>query len=328
MRDEKWDITKAIAIYLVVLGHLLALFGVTSNIINFSHMPIFFFISGYFLNHSLTKYNFFEVIKKKAKTLLIPYLAWSFISFLANVVLMIAQNTVELNKILKEFLDIFLYARSTWFFIILFFSSVFLTIFVYCIKSKFWKLGCIFAWILVSFLPIDELFLFYKFKWLFPFMLLGYSVAQSKTIMQKKFPYPGLICIACVLGFILSVHFLYNDRFFIAYSQFAYHNVEEILMGIIYYIISVIGILSCILLSQILLNFTVGRKMKYIGQASADIYVMHMLLIKFLTFSVSLHGITLYIFSALYSFVIVVICLFIKYLLKNVKLYNFSMGKF
>ena len=91
-------------------------------------------------------------------------------------------------------------------------------------------------------------------------MLLGYSVAQSKTIMQKKFPYPGLICIACVLGFILSVHFLYNDRFFIAYSQFAYHNVEEILMGIIYYIISVIGILSCILLSQILLNFTVGRK--------------------------------------------------------------------
>lgn len=67
MRDEKWDITKAIAIYLVVLGHLLALFGVTSNIINFSHMPIFFFISEYFLNHSLTKYNFFEVIKKKQK---------------------------------------------------------------------------------------------------------------------------------------------------------------------------------------------------------------------------------------------------------------------
>lgn len=72
MRNRTFDILKAIAIYLVVLGHVLDFYGLNQYpLISFLHMPIFFFVSGYFLYYSINKYSFQVLFKKKVKTLLV-----------------------------------------------------------------------------------------------------------------------------------------------------------------------------------------------------------------------------------------------------------------
>lgn len=85
MRDRDFDIIKGILILLVVVGHAIAdsyykIGGVTYNkvynAIYLFHMPLFIFVSGYFVN-SITRYSFYDVVKKKVNRLILPWLIWS-----------------------------------------------------------------------------------------------------------------------------------------------------------------------------------------------------------------------------------------------------------
>lgn len=65
------DITKGIAILLMVWGHRVVTYSADDVRLIFSfHMPLFFIISGYFLNRETPTELF---IKKKARQLLSPY---------------------------------------------------------------------------------------------------------------------------------------------------------------------------------------------------------------------------------------------------------------
>ena len=74
-RIEWIDIAKGIGIILVVIGHISQI-EVLNDIIYSFHMPLFFIISGYLYKR---KENF---TKGKFKKILIPYLAFSIISFI------------------------------------------------------------------------------------------------------------------------------------------------------------------------------------------------------------------------------------------------------
>ena len=67
-RTEWVDIAKGIGIVCVCLGHL----GIESidRVVFTFHMPLFFILSGMFLNGNVP---FSEFIKKKSKRLLVPY---------------------------------------------------------------------------------------------------------------------------------------------------------------------------------------------------------------------------------------------------------------
>ena len=71
-RIEYIDIARGIGILLVVMGH--NDFGAISpfayKVIYSFHMPLFFFLSGYFLNTSIGFWNFF---KKRFNSLLKPF---------------------------------------------------------------------------------------------------------------------------------------------------------------------------------------------------------------------------------------------------------------
>jgi acyltransferase len=74
------DTCKGIGIFLVVIGHTMIQNNYRGVIYSF-HMPLFFFISGYLF--SIKKYsNIGEVLFSKAKSLLVPYLFFSFISII------------------------------------------------------------------------------------------------------------------------------------------------------------------------------------------------------------------------------------------------------
>lgn len=84
-RQNGKDIAKAIGIYLVITGHLLSAQAQAGHaLIYLVHMPLFFWISGYFLYGSVKKHSIAENVRNKADTLLIPFLVWSGVALLAN----------------------------------------------------------------------------------------------------------------------------------------------------------------------------------------------------------------------------------------------------
>lgn len=72
-RIDYFDIAKAIGIWFVILGHLTTNKILLSFIYSF-HIPLFFFISGYFFNRSKT---ILEVLKSSFKDLIIPYFCFN-----------------------------------------------------------------------------------------------------------------------------------------------------------------------------------------------------------------------------------------------------------
>jgi fucose 4-O-acetylase-like acetyltransferase len=83
-RIEYIDIARGIGILLVVLGHndfgYISPFG--SKVIYSFHMPLFFFLSGYFLNVSIPFVDFF---KKRFHSLLKPYFFMIFLIYFISV---------------------------------------------------------------------------------------------------------------------------------------------------------------------------------------------------------------------------------------------------
>lgn len=106
-RNDLIDIIKGIGIFLVVLGHQNT--TLTQEIYSF-HMPLFFFMSGIFhKNYS----SYIEFIKRKIKTLMVPYFIFAISLFLFW--FFISRNFGESNKIkvsiLENFMGIFIGAE-------------------------------------------------------------------------------------------------------------------------------------------------------------------------------------------------------------------------
>ena len=191
-REERYDIAKTIAICLVVYGHLLsATIGYSSKMIGLWHMPVFFYISGYFFAKSVSKYSPSEIVYRKIKTLFIPYWIWSFISFLANCFLRYLNDTLSVQTMIEESINIFLRARSVWFLAELFVTSIMLLLFKIISDKLSIHLACISAvgWLLLSLVIPSKWISFFKFKWLFPFFVFGYFISCYCTgieIYSKK----------------------------------------------------------------------------------------------------------------------------------------------
>ena len=73
------DNCKALAISLVVLGHVQSIYFVNEIIFSFA-MPVFFFLSGYTFERS-AKASFADLFRKKFRSLIIPYIGFSAILF-------------------------------------------------------------------------------------------------------------------------------------------------------------------------------------------------------------------------------------------------------
>ena len=86
-RVEYFDIAKGIAILCVILGHL-EIHNINRVAFVF-HMPLFFFISGYFLS---LKQDYITYVKKKTKTLLIPYYFTSLLICIFSIPASLALN--------------------------------------------------------------------------------------------------------------------------------------------------------------------------------------------------------------------------------------------
>ncbi len=123
-RDRTVDLLRGLGILFMIMGHIG--FGSRFDLwIHGFHMPLFFVISGYFFTPDAPLFAF---VKKKAKSLLLPYILFAFFHlFLAC--FLIGPGEVDL---LSEIKDIFLspnigrvpIAGALWFLPVLFFAEM------------------------------------------------------------------------------------------------------------------------------------------------------------------------------------------------------------
>lgn len=120
-RNDIADIAKGIGIFLMVIGHC----GIPQFLriwIYSFHMPLFFFISGYF--YTRNKYKATIFIKKRIRTLVVPYFLFLFIIFIWFKFMDCDLVPPNLNKLLTNGTDM-----AIWFIPVLLFTELAITIF-------------------------------------------------------------------------------------------------------------------------------------------------------------------------------------------------------
>lgn len=319
---------KAIAIFMVVYGHLYyRLTGNSTVLISFCHMPVFFFISGYFLEKSVEKYTFREILFKKTKGLLVPYLVWSMISLAVNCTMKFLQGDLGgVGGVFTEGIDIFLYSRSVWFLIELYVSSLLFIFFKYvALKCRVnsW-LVCVSGWLMLSVVLPGEFLAFYKFKWLYPFLLIG---AFSERKQYRLFRGSRKLFFLVAFVFVLLSLFTYEKFLFEAYSSFSYDSFKEVCAGVFYYMVSLLGIFAVCSLTA-LVKGRLAECLGYIGRYSMDIYVTHMFFIKLHFWTVPYGKIFAGIYSVFVTIITIAAVLFLREkLLKYFRIYEASAGR-
>ena len=286
-RIEYLDIAKGLGILLVVLGHndfeVISVF--VQRLIYSFHMPLFFFLSGYFLNAAIP---FFEFVKKRFNSLLKPYLFTIFLIYFTSVSFEKMGFNTAIQRTVKSLYGSGYYLDwvQLWFLPHLFVVSLYAFLFITLVSKmrNRWV-----AWgILLGTLAIAVRFLnaFYPFPisilgkdyelYGLPFSLdlvlvtgfffiLGNEVRQVTT--EKTFDNGLLLTATGGILLLLNILFPYEIDFNIRLYQSFLMNTAEAILGILF----VLG-----LARQIELRTTrLASFLKYLGSISLIILLFH-----------------------------------------------------
>lgn len=184
------DITKAIAIVLVVIGHYFPndhplWYGEMRSIIYGFHMPLFMFSSGFVYLATVREESYQSFIWRKVKRLLIPYLV---VSILIISIKHITQGHafVENPVTAMSYVKIFYLPEAgyfTWFVWALWWMYVIIPFF----DSRKKRLTLLLFAIILYFVPLQppEIFCLRQFKGMLLFFCLGYIVWDYKNFLGR-----------------------------------------------------------------------------------------------------------------------------------------------
>lgn len=333
-RRKEIDIYKAIAIIMVVYDHVVFnSLGVYTGFVCFVHMPIFYFVSGFFMYNELSRYSEKELLIKKCRRLLVPYFAWSLISFLANALLLFLTQKAEANVLWDEAVQVFIYSRSVWFFIQLFLANLVFIVIHRIVASRIYRIAInLIVWGLLIVFCHTEWLRMWKMKWLYGFLLFGYVCAQYDIlarINRLKFSIRCMLFTISFVGWIEITLFVcgaYDERLDYGFNQM-YFSSETGLTGLAVWFCGLIGITTFYLASTIMSQFKLFDLLSQMGSYTLDIYVVHMLLIfvikkiplpEHMEFAVS--------FFLVIFIVCIPIYLLSKHVLRKIKLYRMITG--
>ena len=277
-RDRCLDIMKGIGILLVVFAHVFH----DSGIIYQFHMPLFFILSGAAMTYSKSSFS----LKKKAKTLLVPYFVFSLICFgywalveskfrpMHDVA--IFGDGIDLNVKLQQFVNIFaaincksgfVYNIVLWFLPCLFMAEL-----VYSkIKGRKVEWAIDIACIVICYLAVSG-----SNGWLWclgeavvavPLLSIGYRYYQPlMTVLKKNSAYTLTVGGISILIFIL-LFMLLNPH-----TDMAHNMIPNV-----FYLMAILGSLSVIVLSFVMDRFAIrgGQCLAYLGRNSLIIMCVH-----------------------------------------------------
>lgn len=307
----RWvNLAKGIAILLVVYGHVIdglyesgnrfITYDIQHNIIYGFHMPLFFFISGLFLNNLLQR-RFIEVLKSRAFSLLYPYFLWGVIQ--GSIMALLSKFTnggLSWDRILLLPIDPF---GQFWYLYDLFFMIILFYIFNKVFKKRsFILLVMIILFMLSPFMIEWELSRIFSH---FPFLVLGSLFFNEEEKFHKYQLYViGAVIIALILGRNVAL-------------------LKFLASGIL-------GIVLTIIVSKNIKERTVAEKILFkLGKNSLSIYLWHVLVVaglriiltRFIGFN---HVPTLIIVLTLLG---IVVPLIVDYMIKKLKINNIVYGK-
>lgn len=265
------DYAKGIGIFLVVLGHVcrgLKLSSVLDPLFAASidrwiyafHMPIFFFLSGLLVKHSVSKPLKTFVIDK-LKTLAYPYFVWSVIQgLLIYMTSHYTNSSISLSNILGIIYQPIL---IFWFFYVLFIISI------------FYKLACDLKASSIHFL-IFSLILYCLhliqppvISWEVMDLVCRFTIyfALGAAISDQLMPRLNQISVFTLISITISG--------FLAITAIVWLNLAENQLFVP--LIAMIGVSATIALSILLEQFKFANFIKLWGLLSLQIYVAHTL---------------------------------------------------
>ena len=277
-RDQRLDIMKGIGILLVVFAHVFH----KSGIIYQFHMPLFFILSGAAMIYSKSGFS----LKKKAKSLLVPYFVFSLISFVYWALIesrfrpmhdvAIFDDGIGLNVKLQQFANIFtaINCRSAFIYniVLWFLPCLFMAELVYSkIKDKKVEWAIDIACIIVCYVAVSSS---NGLPWCLgeavvavPLLSLGNRFYQPLMKVLKERTMPAVVIGGvCLLAFIL-LFLLLNPHTDMA------HNVipKE------FYLMAILGSLCVVILSLEIDKFAIrgGQYLAYLGRNSLIIMCVH-----------------------------------------------------
>ncbi len=286
-RIEYIDIARGIGILLVVMGHndfsLISPF--VYQVIYSFHMPLFFFLSGYFLDPSVP---FFDFLRKRFNSLLKPYFFTLFLIYFTSVSFEKMSFRTALQRIVKSLYGTGYYIDwvQLWFLPHLFVVSLYAFLFFFMLRR--WNNRPLRWFALLATLAASSLFLrrFYPFTLSFfdreyelfglPFsldlvLLSGFFfILGSETrnvISEKTFGNIPLLFGAGIgvllLNYLFTARIDFNTR---TYESFPINTIEAVL-----------GIFFTLALSRQIELHTIrlAALLKYFGQISLFILIFH-----------------------------------------------------
>lgn len=337
-RDQRWDIFKGFAVFLVVLGHLTDDNTVLETLIYTVHMPIFFIVSVYFAWYSFEKNTVKDNIIKKTKTLFLPWITWSALAVIMNCIREFLVNGVNVSFFIDKFKNVYCTSMSVWFLFVLYIIFILFGVskaFEESIKNK--CVGLLLFVGIVLLIPSLDIFEFRKIKINAFWFLLGYLLhfISVKQCIKKVFFKSGILFIPlyfCVFR-LISV-----NEFFSFYTlHFEFMSIGR---G---FFVSLVSIFYCILglafVWGYIVEFCTYMRMdrlsfSAIGKVTMEIYTIHMMFVSYIVFVPDAvrqsHLFCNYIYMPVYAILIcLVIKIIVEKILHKIKLYNVLMlGKF
>ena len=272
-RDRKWDFLRGLAIFLVLLGHTLQWFDpnwrqnpLFEGIYSF-HMPLFMFISGYFLRKNLDQVPFWEWQKQKARQLFLPSVVNSIV-FSLLIYFIICQGWSNLKPIW--------YHEALWYLNTLFAFFVVARIIAICRNSSVRVLLWILFYSYTFFLNFYPIGMYLKF--MLPFFLLGISY-RKLTNFKPSLQYYVLVPGALLAVWVFPMWNFSHSIYMLPYAPLHPENIQHFL---ILYANGFAGICATMLLINTIYPLLVSKKSlvpfvktaTWVGTVTLPIYVV------------------------------------------------------
>lgn len=203
------DIAKGLGIFLVVWGHCLHNNNVLHDVIYLFHMPLFFFLSGFFIKRD----SFMTCFRKRSKRLLQPFIFYYIFEKVWNIL----NSLILLHKLPTFDTHFFLTIGPIWFLLALFIMLIMMNTFMLLKKEKDRFLLCAMVFTIGYSLGIRGIALpFYTTQAfvMMPFLYLGYYFRNVAWKQEGNFIYKLINCQNryTILIFILSIIWLWFAR--------------------------------------------------------------------------------------------------------------------
>ncbi|WP_459878751.1 acyltransferase family protein [Desulfothermus naphthae] len=273
----KWvDYAKGITIILVIYHHVIRglvdsklpvnifFFNFSNFLISSIEMPLFFMVSGFFVKFSIKRYGS-KIIINKLRTLMYPYLIWSWILISLRILM---SKYINHKGVVHDYLSIFYLPYDIYWFLYV----LFLCFLLYFLLNKFIsERGQLFFSILFYCIQLYHNFYFLSdlvMKYFVFFVLGAVSFEHIQSVLLKIISIKMFFYV--IILFIIIIFFTY----FYVYQQKIYIFFDEKL-NIYNFIIGIIGIILISLISNLLYNYNKLKILSYIGENTLYIYVSH-----------------------------------------------------